>query len=66
MYIKKTHVIIILKVLYVFFVRFQIMPFIFVIVDTKFDIFFSAIYTQRFTSLARKNVRQASASRLIK
>ena len=36
---KDTHVIIILKVLYVFFVRFQIMPFIFVIVDTKFDIF---------------------------
>ena len=36
---KDTHVIIVLKVLYVFFVRFQIMPFIFVIVDTKFDIF---------------------------
>ena len=36
---KDTHVIIVLKVLYVFFVQFQIMPFIFVIVDTKFDIF---------------------------
>ena len=35
---KDTHVIIVLKV-YVFFVRFQIMPFIFVIFDTKFDIF---------------------------
>ena len=36
---KDTHVLIVLKVSYVFFVRFQIMPLIFVIVDTKFDIF---------------------------